>query len=182
MSKINYAGLQLRIDKSVSTFEFNGQTIEVLNYLPIEDKYDLVMVTLQKSEENGGYNPLKMDMYLHLNMMYLYTNIEFDADARVNEPVTYDELLTSGLLDEFLATVKTEEYDYLYHMLTETKDELMSFKNSAAAVIQNIINDLPKNAAIAKEIVEGFDPTQYQAVVDFAEAANGGRPIFTPVE
>ena len=66
MNRINYADLQLRVDKSVSTFDFNGQTIEVLNYLPIEDKYDLVMVTLQKSEENGGYNPLKMDMYLHL--------------------------------------------------------------------------------------------------------------------
>ena len=63
MSKVSYANLKLKVDTSVDTFDFNNQTIEVLKYLPIEDKYDLIMITLQKAEEDGIYNDIKLDMY-----------------------------------------------------------------------------------------------------------------------
>ena len=33
MAKITYASLKLKIDNSVDTFDFNGNTIEVLKYL-----------------------------------------------------------------------------------------------------------------------------------------------------
>ena len=45
MAKVSYANLKLKIDTNVNTFDFQGQVIEVLKYLPIEDKYDLVMIT-----------------------------------------------------------------------------------------------------------------------------------------
>ena len=69
MAKISYANLKLKVDKSVETFDFNENKIEVLKYLPIEDKRDLVEITLQKAEENGIYNPVLLDMYFHL---YVY--------------------------------------------------------------------------------------------------------------
>ena len=65
MAKVSYANMKLKVDKSISTFDFEGNKIEVLNYLPIEDKYDLIMITLQKAEENGVYSPLKLDIYIH---------------------------------------------------------------------------------------------------------------------
>ena len=40
MAKISYANLKLKVDKSVETFDFNENKIEVLKYLPIEDKRD----------------------------------------------------------------------------------------------------------------------------------------------
>ena len=55
MAKVSYANLKLKTDTSFNTFDFQGQTIEVLKYLPIEDKYDLVMITLQNAEEDGIY-------------------------------------------------------------------------------------------------------------------------------
>ena len=61
----------LKIDTSVDTLDFNNKTIEVLKYLPIEDKYDLIMITLQKAEEDGIYNDIKLDMYFHLNLVYM---------------------------------------------------------------------------------------------------------------
>lgn len=77
MNKIAYSTLKLKTDDSVNTFEFQGKTIEVLKYLKIEDKYDLVMITLQKAEENGIYNQLKLDMFFHLHLVYMYTNLSF---------------------------------------------------------------------------------------------------------
>ena len=76
-NKVSYANLKLKVDTSVDTFDFNNQTIEVLKYLPIEDKYDLIMITLQKAEEDGIYNDIKLDMYFHLNLVYMYTNLSF---------------------------------------------------------------------------------------------------------
>ena len=66
MAKVTYASLKLKTDNSVNTFDFQGHEIEVLRYLPVEDKYDLVMITLQNSEENGIYNPVKFPFIFSL--------------------------------------------------------------------------------------------------------------------
>ena len=71
------------------------------------------------------------------------------------------------------------EYENLRELLITMRDLHMKYSNSAAAVLQRIITDLPKNAAAAQQIVNNFNPEQYQAVVDFATAANGGRNINT---
>lgn len=65
MAKISYASLKLKTNTEVNTVDFNGNKIEILKYLPIEEKYDLISVTLQKSLEDTLYNPLKVDMYFH---------------------------------------------------------------------------------------------------------------------
>ena len=93
MAKVTYASLKLKVDNSSFTFDFNGNQIEVLKYLPIDSKYDLVEVTLQKSKEsNGYYNPLKVDMYFHLHLVYMYTNISFTDKQREDEAKLYDTI------------------------------------------------------------------------------------------
>ena len=53
MAKVSYANLKLKVNTEVNTFDFEDSQIEVLKYLPIEDKYDLVMITLQKAKEDN---------------------------------------------------------------------------------------------------------------------------------
>ena len=53
----------------------------------------------------------------------------------------------------------------------------MKYNTTMAALIKNVIQDLPKNAEIAKNIVDAFNPEQYKEVLRFAEHANGDRPI-----
>ena len=65
--KVSYANMKLKVNTSVKTFDFCGQKVEVLQYLPAQDKYDLLMVTLQKSLENGAYNEFKLNLYFELN-------------------------------------------------------------------------------------------------------------------
>ena len=75
--------------------------------------------------------------------------------------------------------MQESEYNELFNYITEIMRNTLTYKNTAGAVLQSIIQDLPKNAQAAAEIVNSFDPKQYQAVVDFATAANGGRNINT---
>ena len=63
---ISYANMKLKPVTTTHKFEWNGNEIEVLDYLPIEDKYDLIMITLQKSFEDGYYNPIKIDEFFDI--------------------------------------------------------------------------------------------------------------------
>ena len=181
MAKVTYASLKLKSDTSVNKFDFQGHEIEVLRYLPVEDKYDLVMITLQKAEENGIYNPVKLDMYFHLYLIYLYSNLSFTETQKENESKLYDTLKSNGFIDLFLDNMEETEYADLYTYINECQEDILHFKNTAGAVLQSVINDLPKNAQAAAEIVNSFDRDKYQAVIDFATAANGGRDIETNV-
>ena len=116
-------------------------------------------------------------MYFHLHLIYMYTNLSFTDKQKENEAKIYDTLKSNGFIDNFLETINEDEYDFLFTMINDVMEYEMKYKNSAAAVIQSLIQDLPANAQAAAEIVNSFDPKQYQAVIDFATAANGGRPI-----
>ena len=99
MAKVSYANLKLKINQEVKTIDYNGTNIEIIQYLPIEDKYDLMMISLQKAKENDVYHPLKLDMYFHLYLVYMYTNISFTDKQRENELKLYDTLYSNGIID-----------------------------------------------------------------------------------
>lgn len=174
---ISYANMKLKPVSTTHDFVFNGQTIKILDYLPIEDKYDLIMITLQKSLENGYYNPLKMDMYFHLNLIYLYTDINFTDKQKEDENKIYDSIKSNGLLDSFLENFNENEYNELFAILEDTKEEIMHYKYSTSALLQSVITDLPKQAEAVQKIIDNFDQEKYQNVINFAKAANGGRDI-----
>lgn len=182
MSKVSYANLKLKVDTSTNIFAFKGQNIEVLKYLPVDDKYDLIMITLQKSFEDGFYNEVKLDTYFHLYLVYMYTNLSFTDKQREDEFKLYDTLKSNGFIDQMLDTIDEDEYKTLYEYLEKVKYETDKNRLSVSALIQKIINDLPKNAEAAAQIVENFNPEKYQQVIQFAEAANGGRPIRGPLK
>ena len=174
---ISYANMKLKPVTTTHKFEWNGNEIEVLDYLPIEDKYDLIMITLQKSLEDGYYNPIKIDEFFHLHLIYMYTNINFTEKQKEDEHKLYDSLKSNGLIDAFIEQMNEFDYSELFNMLDDTKRELTEYRRSTSALIQSLITDLPKQAEAAKQIVDNFDAEKYQNVINFAKAANGGREI-----
>lgn len=178
MNTISYANMKLKVDNSTRTFKFKDYEIEILNYLPIEDKYDLIMITLQKSYENEGYyNPIKMNKFFNLHLMYMYTNINFTDKQREDESKLYDTLESTGLMDAFISALSENEYEELYQWLEETKESLLKNKYSIRGILTQLSEDLPKNAKAMQDIVDNFDPEKYQNVINFAKAANGNRNI-----
>ena len=174
---ISYANMKLKPVTTTHKFEWNGNEIEVLDYLPIEDKYDLIMITLQKSLEDGYYNPIKIDEFFHLHLIYMYTNINFTEKQKEDEHKLYDSLKSNGLIDAFIEQMNEFDYSELFNMLDDTKRELTEYKRSTSALIQSLVSDLPKQAEAMKNIMDNFDPNKYKEVLNFAKAANGGREI-----
>lgn len=175
---MNYKDLGLHLNKNTYFIEVQGKKINIKKYLPINDKKDLIEITLQKAEQsNGTYNEILIDMYFNLYLVYLYTDIVFTNEDREDEMKLYDQLESSGLLERIIDKIPDDEYDTLMGYLEAMRKEDSSYKYSAAAMVQKLIVDLPKNAEAAAKIVQNFNPEKYQEVVDFAQHANGNRPI-----
>jgi hypothetical protein len=177
MKKISYANLKLKINTDTKTVDYNGNTIEVLQYISASDKYDLVHMVLNKSFEEGLFNPVKVDVYFHLGLVYLYSNLNITDKQRENEFDLYDNLASNGILTQILELIPESEYQTLYTYIEEFQKKTLKYRYSAAATLQTFIQDLPKNAEAAKNIVDNFDKEQYKEVIEFARNANGGRKI-----
>jgi hypothetical protein len=105
----------------------------------------------------------------------MYTNLEFDDDKDDFE--LYNELQCNNVILSVIGAMEENEYDDLLNYLESMKINSFKYKRSAAALIATFIQDLPKNAAAAQEIVDNFDKEKFNNVVEFAKSANGGRPI-----
>lgn len=177
MATINYQDLNINKVVNTNSFMWNDKEIEVVDYISADDKYDIVMITLQNSEEEGIYNPIKLDIYYHLYLVYTYTNIVFSDEDRADELALYDALLSSGFMEEFLKHINIRDYTEMQDEIEKIAEMKMKYNISTASIIKKLVDDLPANAEAMQEIVNNFNPEKYQAVVDFAKAANGGRYI-----
>ena len=125
MAKVSYSSLKLKVNSEVKKFTWEDKEIEVLQYLPISDKYDLIMIALQKAKEGDIYNPIKLDMYFHLNLVYLYTNLSFTEKQKENEEKIFDTLVSTNLLSMIMENIPEEEFDDLWDKMNEyMKSEL----------------------------------------------------------
>lgn len=159
------------------TITLNGKTIQVKSYLPISDKMDVVQITIQKADNGRYIDQLALDMFFELNLVYSYSNIEVTQEDRDDQFALYDRWIQDGTISAVISAIPDSEYDKLSEAINETVEDLMRYRGTAAAVVNSFIQDLPRNAEIAKEIVDSFDPEKYKEVVEFAKVANGGRSI-----
>lgn len=181
MGKIAYSKIGLKVNTEVNKFTFNNQEIEVLHYLPVEDKIDLIEIALQKAEEDGIYNETMLDMYFHLNMVYLYSNITFTEKQKENEPKLYDAMVSSGFMAAFLQAMDEDEYTAVFNDLQRVRASREKYDLSTVAIVKSLIVDLPENAKTAAAVIDGFDPAQFQRLLNFAKASGfeDNKPVTT---
>ena len=174
MSKVAFTNLKLKVNSEVNTFQFgeNKTKIEVLKYLPIEDKNDLIHIALQNAEEDGIYNDILLEMYFNLYIIYFYTNINFTDKQKEDPAKLYDQMQSNGLITSVIEAMYNDEYANLLTSLEVIRDANLTYKNTAGAVLQAIIQDLPRNAAAAAEIVNNWNPENFKEVQRLAQLAN----------
>ena len=172
MAKVTYTSLKLKTNTDVKTVDFNGSKIEVLQYLPIAEKYDLVSIVLQETKEDNLYSPIRLDMLFHLFLVFSYTNITFTEKQKEDLPKLYDTLLSSGLLDIVLAAIPDEEYAVLNDYIEDYMTQDMEYNTTASAMVQNLIAAIPANMDKITQVVNGFDINKFNELINFAKYTN----------
>ena len=145
MAKISYTKLGINKEElnKVQTVEYNGQTIEVKQYLPVIEKSELITRVLNNSvdENNGYYNLLKMDMYLALEIVYAYSNISFTEKQKEDPMKLYDMLNASKVLNLIIGLVPDGEFYYLNKTTHEMANNIVTYRNSAMGIMEAISAD-----------------------------------------
>lgn len=176
---INFSNLNLKIYDGINTFSITeNDEVKVFNYLSIQHKNDLIHYVTQNSYEDGIYNPLLVQLYFELGIVFMYTNIEFTEEERTIGVVeTYDKLKSNGIITAVLSAIPQDELNNLEHNLTTYIEMHQAYEKTFAGVLNGYLEMLPKNIEAVKEIMSKFNPEDFKAVIDFAKAANGDRSI-----
>lgn len=145
MAKISYNKLGITKDElnKVQIVEYNDQTIEVKQYLPIAEKSELITRVLNNSvdENTGYYNLLKLDMNLGLEIVYAYSNISFTEKQKEDPMKLYDMLNASKVLNLIIGLVPDGEFYYLNKTTHEMANNIVSYRNSAMGIMEAISAD-----------------------------------------
>lgn len=153
MAKIGFTKLGLKPNNKIVNIEFNEQIIEVKQYLPVEEKLELITNVLELSHDSNNFsNPIKVQVYTALEMIDKYTNISFTEKQKENPTKLYDLLNGNGLLEKIIDAVPQIEHDELIHGIYDTIDAVYSYQNSVLGVLDTISQDYSNLNLDATEI------------------------------
>ena len=142
MAKVSLTKLGLKVNQSVKNIEFNEQIIEVKQYLPINEKLELISSVINSAaDENNFSNPVKENVFLTLEILYHYTNINF-TDKQKEDPVKlYDLVVSSGLVNKITDLIPEEELDEVINGVAQSVKAIYAYRNSVLGILESISQD-----------------------------------------
>ncbi len=142
MAKISFNKLDCKINDSHATVVFNEQSIEVKQYLPVNEKLDLISwVINQSADDLKFYNVGKLDIFKHIAIAQHYTNITF-TEKQLSDPAhLYDLLVSSGLMDEIKNAIPNGEIWWVDDVLDDTVDSIYKYQNSVMGILDTVTTD-----------------------------------------
>ena len=142
-NKIGLTKLGLKKNTNLINLEWNGQIIEIKEYLPVEEKLKVVeKIVNQSLDDNNFANPARIQINTILEILFAYTNINFTEKQKEDKAGLYDLLVSSGLADAiFKALNNTDEVRFINTNTREIIDEVYKYKNSALGILQAVTAD-----------------------------------------
>lgn len=170
MAKISFTKLGLKISQEIKILEFNEQGIEIKQYLPINEKLELMSNVINNAADGNNFaNPVKTKMFMMLEIMYHYTNINFTDKQKEDPAKLYDTLLSSGLMVKILDLIPADEYKAIKSGVEESTSAVYAYQNSILGILDTVAQDYsnldldaseiqqkiadPKNIALLKDVL-----------------------------
>jgi hypothetical protein len=173
MAKITYSSLKLKINEEIKKVE--GTDIEVLQYLPIEDKNALINISLEQSKQDSIFNPTLLDAFFNLYIVMMYTNITFTEKQKEEPLKIYNALKSNGLLDKIIMAMNEEEYNDLVSKLNQQMKDIYQNQNTFAGVLNNLLANFETQADEIQKLVDGFDKEKFKNVLEYAKSVNNNQ-------
>ena len=154
MAKLAFTKLGLKIPNDINTLVFNGQTVEIKNYLSIQDKLEVIGNAIQMEStynSNRFLNLPMLRMFINLEFVYAYTNINFTEKQKEDFVKTYDLLTSSGLMGEIINAATPEYYD-IVESATISAEKAYEYTNSVYGILDSLQTDYNNLNLDASEI------------------------------
>jgi hypothetical protein len=153
MAKPTFAKFGLKVDHSVKKVVFNEQEFEVKQYLPIDNKLELISNIINNSiDDNNFANPARIEIYTVIEIVKGYTNISFTEKQLEDVFKLYDLIVSSGLGKLIRENMCSDEFDFITVTVDATIAEIYEYKNSVMGILEAISADYSNLNLDASEI------------------------------
>ena len=176
--KTAFSTLKLKLVKNYAEFTYEDRTIQVIQYLPVIDKLDLIEIAYQKSIVNSTFNPLLFNVHFWLNVVYSYTNITFTDEQRKDESKIFDLLVSSNLLEKIIAAMDNDEFNYYRENVDGYIETRLRLDYSVGGIVNNATSAINKFSGVIAEKLSALDENTIQKILDaFPQLVNGENKI-----
>ena len=142
MAKVGFNKLGLVKNTEQVDFMWKDQKIEVIQYLPLEKKLEVISNVINESVDlKGYYAPYRLDLFMTIAIVQNYTNITFTEKQQEDLGKLYDLLVSSGLYNEIRNRIPVSEIDYLQIHIEKTIHSIYEYKNSVLGIMDAIAKD-----------------------------------------
>lgn len=142
MAKIGFTKLSLKRKNEVKTITINNNQIEIKQYLPVNDKLDLIARVINGAHDQNNFpNPIKIEVIGTLEMIMAYTNISFTEKQKEDIPKLYDLLEENGVIKDIISQIPEDEYNFIIDGINKTVDAVYTYNNSVLGILESISQD-----------------------------------------
>lgn len=142
MAKIGLTKLGLQKQSGIVPIQINDQTIEVKQYLPIQEKLELISRIINASnEESKFYNPGKLSVFFNLEILQTYTNINLTDKQKEEFCKTFDLLASNNIFTQVIEAIPQAEINTLLNWTMESVKSLYEYGNSVRGILESVQND-----------------------------------------
>lgn len=167
---IMFKDLNLAENVHAVPVNINGNTISVLQYLPIADKHELIETAINNTVVGGVCDYVKLHALYRLYIVCLYTDIELDEADMENSFGVYDILEANGVIDAVISNMDPHELELIDSMLDNTLESTVAYQKSFAGTMTTFAKDLPVIAKQLQDFSKNLDLSQFQQVMNIANA------------
>ena len=142
MAKLAFSKLGLKNNNQVVNINYNEQIIEVKQYISVNDKLKLISDIINNTvDEHSFCNPVKVKVYLLIDIVENYTNISFTEKQKEDIVKLYDLIQSNSLFDKILAAIPDEEFNDLLNSTWDSVDAIYTYRNSVMGILDNVSAD-----------------------------------------
>ena len=142
MAKIAFTKLSLKLNKEVKTIIWEDQEIEIKQYLPVNEKLEMISRILNSSADDMKfYNVGKIEIFTALELIFTYTNINFTDKQKEDICKLYDLLVSSGLYSAIVCEIPKVEREWIEDVTMETVASIYSYQSSILGILDSVSED-----------------------------------------
>ena len=143
MAKISFTKLNKIKSLPVKEIFIDDQKILVEQYLPLEEKVNLITSVIEQSGngEEGFFNIVKLDAYYIIEMIRAYTNISFTEKQLEDTTKLYDAIRLNDVWAAVEDAIPGAEREYVWSNILALAREITTYNNSVLGVLKAISSD-----------------------------------------
>ena len=164
---MEFKELNLSFKSNENEITIGDKKIKVKNRISSKDIEDLISITIQDSiEPTGIINLIKTEINFSINLLLMYTDLEFTGGELEDVNSLYDILDSNDILNQVIMNIDEIEYKFITDMLNDTIAVKQQYELSLRGSVMGALVAQEEAINNLDSTIENIDIAKVEQVVD----------------